>query len=364
MNKKVTKFFTTYLHSYSGFSIKQKTFFAKRLSFLIKSGVPLLESIQFIKDQAKSKSEIKVFDKIITDISNGQTLAMSLSHFRKLFGNFVINIIKAGESSGTLAQNLEYLALELKNKEILRKKIMSSFLYPIIILIATIGITLFLTVYIFPKILPIFQNMQIKLPLSTRIVIFTIDVFHAYGIYILIGFFLLTIGAIFCIKYLPKVHFFYDGFILRIPFIGKIIKNYNLTNSNRTLGLLLKSNVSLSSALLITADTTSNICYKEAWENLSRNVTKGKKMSAIMNLYPALFPPITGHMIAVGEKSGNLSDTLTYLSQLYESEFEDMTKNLSNIIEPILMVIMGLMVGFIAISVITPIYDITSNLKR
>ncbi|MEK7140656.1 MAG: type II secretion system F family protein, partial [Patescibacteria group bacterium] len=358
MNKKSRgdkKYFSFNLFSPAKFSTKKQTFFAKRLSFLIKAGVPMLESVQVIKRQAKSKSEINVFEKIVSDLANGQTLAGSLARFKGVFGNFAINIIKAGESSGTLTANLNYLADELKKKEMLRNKILSAMLYPLIITVATFGITGLLIVYIFPKILPIFQSLNAKLPLSTRIIIFLSDIIRNYGIYILIGLIVLSIAFFLSRKYFPRFRFFVDGLILRLPFMGAVVKNYNLTNTTRTFGLLLQSGITLSEALLITADTTENMQYKKAFHDVSRGVMKGKNVSELISLYPALFPDMLEHMVAVGEKSGSLSSTLVYLSEFYENEFDDLTKNLSSAIEPVLMVIMGILVGFVAISVITPI---------
>ncbi len=324
----------------------------------------MLESIHFIREQSVSKLDSKILDRITKDVSNGQTLATALGKFNKVFGNFTVNIIKAGERSGTLAQNLVYLAEELKKKEMLRKKIMSALLYPVIILFATVGITGFLTIYIFPKILPIFQGMHVELPLSTRMVMWLTNVLENYGIWIFVGLVLFVIAGALLIKHVVRVRYFYDGFIMRLPIIGKIIKDYNLTNTTRTMGLLLKSGTSLSEALLLTTETTENTQFKYALKHISHDILKGKNLAILFSKYPTLFPPMFSHMLAIGEKSGSLSETLIYLSEFYENEFEDRTKNLSSAIEPILMVIMGLMVGFIAISVITPIYEITSNLKR
>jgi len=365
--KKITKknnFEFTLFSSYASFSIKKQTFFAKRLSFLIRAGVPMLESIHVIKDQTKSKGEIKVFEKIIADVSNGKTLSNSLDKFKKVFGKFAINVIRAGETSGTLIQNLNYLADELKKKEMLRKKIMGALLYPIIVTIATFGVTGFLTVYIFPKIMPIFQSLNAKLPLSTRLIMRFTDIIRNDGLYLFLGLVILVVAIVLLIKKVPKVRFFYDGMLLKIPIFGSIVQNYNLTNTMRTLGLLLKSGVSLTEALLITADTTDNVRYKDAFNNISSIVMRGKTMSENIGKYPSLFPSMLSHMISIGEKSGNLSTTFTYLSEYYEHEFEDQTKNLSSTIEPILMIIMGIMVGFVAISVITPIYEITNSIHK
>ncbi len=345
-------------------STKKQTFFAKRLSFLIKSGVPVIEGVILIREQTKSRSEIKVFDKIVADVKNGKTLAGSLERCKGVFGNFSINIIKAGETSGTLTENLNYLADELKKKEMLRHKIMGALLYPVIVTVATFGITGFLVMYIFPKIIPIFSSLKAKLPLSTRIIIAVTEIIKNYGIYILIGIIIFVAASIIIHKKIRRVRFVIDGLLLRAPIFGAIVKNYNLTNTTRTLGLLLKSGLSVTEALHVTSDTIENLQYKDAFHNISREMMKGKNISELITAYPPLFPDMLKHMVAVGEKTGNLSNTLIYLSEFYENEFEDQTKNLSSTIEPVLMIIMGVMVGFIAISVITPIYEITNSIKR
>ncbi len=352
------------LFSHVRFSIRKQTFFAKRLAFLIRSGVSMLESMHLIQKQAKSQSDIRVFNKIIFDISNGQSLAVSLGKFKGVFGNFAINIIRAGEHSGTLMQNLNYLADELKKKDMLRRKIMGSLLYPLIITLATFAITGFLTLYIFPKILPIFESLHAALPLSTRIMIGLVDILKNYGLYIFFVFIFSIIGLVVSVRHLPWARFVYDGFILKIPLVGSIAQHYNLTNIMRTLGLLLKSGISLTEALLITADTTDNTQYKKSFEKISEGVMRGKGMSDMIAARPSLFPEMLVHMISIGERSGNLSPTLIYLSEYYENEFDELTKNLSSSIEPALMVVMGVIVGFVAISVITPIYAITSNIHK
>lgn len=349
---------------YGGFSTKKQTFFAKRLSFLIQAGVPVLESLHLIRKQAKSKSEGKIMERVIADLANGQTLATSLERWKKVFSPFTVNVIRAGETSGTLTANLNYLASELKKKESLRRKILSALLYPIIVTIATFGITALLIVYIFPKILPVFQSLDATLPLSTRIVIFLSETIRDYGLWILLGIALLWIGLGLLVKYLPRARFIRDGLILQVPFFGAITKNYNLANVTRTMGLLLRSGLPLSEALAVTADTTENTRYKNALTEVSEGAIKGKAIAELMAQAPGVFPDMTVHMLSVGERSGNLSNTLIYLSEYYENEFDELTKNLSSSIEPVLMIIMGLIVGFVAISVITPIYEITNTLQR
>lgn len=349
--------------SFTSLSSKDRIFFIKRLSFLIKANIPILESLQMIRDQTRKKSYSKILDTIIFDVSNGQYLSTSLSKFRKMFGDFAINIISFGESSGILSENLEYLADEMRKKQALKRKVVGAFIYPAVVTLATIGITAFLMIYLFPKIMPIFTSLHMDLPLSTRIVVFMSNFIRMYGLWVIILLAISIIAVVTLIRQSKKFHFYFDLFILKIPTVGKMIQYYNLANSTRTLGLLLKSGITISESLPIAAKTTNNLVYKQEFERVSDIINRGEKMSLYFASRRNLFPDVLTQIIAVGERSGNLSNSLIYLSNLYEEEVDEFTKNISNIIEPVLMIVMGLMVGFIAISIITPIYGITQHLQ-
>lgn len=364
MNKTITKSIDALSRiSYSRFSIKDQTFFVKRLSFLIKAGIPVVDSLIMIKEQTRRKSYVKILDGIIGDVSNGKKLSDSLDRYRGMFGDFSINIISFGESSGILSENLEYLADELKKKQMLRKKILGAFIYPIIVTIATLGITGFLIVYLFPKIMPVFSSLNIQLPLSTKIVIFLSNFIQTNGIYLLIGIIVTTVAFILLLKKNTKFHYYFDKSLLKTPVIGDIVKNYNLANSTRTIGLLLKGGVVVSEAIPIASRTSTNLVYKKEFRNLSKSIDRGDKISLYLSKKRNLFPDVLSQIISVGERSGNLSNSLIYLSEMYENEVDDFTKNLSSLIEPALMIFMGILVGFIAISIITPIYSITQHLQ-
>lgn len=345
-------------------SHKKQTFFAQKLSFLLGSGMPVIDSISIINKQSKSRNDTMIFDQIISDLSNGKTLAASLSRFDGTFNDFSINIIKSGEYSGTLKNSLNYLAKELKNKEALKHKMMSALLYPLIITISTFGIALFLVVYIFPKILPIFKSLNTGLPTSTKIIIFLSEVIRDNGVYILIGLIIFALLLSLMLKKYMKLKIGKEKLLLKVPLLGKIIQYYNLANICRTMGLLLESGVSLGEAAIIASDTSSNILYKQSLKEISHQIYKGKNISENISLQTYIFGDMLGQMIAIGEKSGNLPETFIYLSEFYENEFDDLTKNLSTSIEPFLMILMGLVVGFVAVSIITPIYEITNTLKK
>ncbi len=306
---------------------------------------------------------LKILDQVIKDISNGQFLAASLERYQNVFGNLFIYIVRVGESAGILSENLNYLADELKKKQKLRRRVVGAMIYPIVILVATLGITGLLTVFIFPKILPVFKSLNVELPLTTRILIVVSDVLTNYGLFVLLGILSLVVAFWLILKN-KTVKFYFHSLILYTPIFGKIVRIVSLTNLCRTLGLTLKSGIKVVEAISITAESLPNLVYKEELLKVADEVRKGESLSPHFVRMPHLFPSVLSQMISVGESAGNLSETLLYLAEFYESEVNDATKNLSNVLEPILMVLMGVIVGFVALSIITPIYEVTQNIGR
>ncbi len=315
-----------------------------------------------LSDQATTRRGRRVIAQIIHDVANGQSLAKSLAKFPNVFGNFGINIIKVGESSGTLSQNLDYLAEELKKRQILRRTVMGAFVYPAVITVASVGITAFLVLFLFPKIMPVFISLNVNLPVSTRILIAVTTFLQDWGVVLLGSMGVVLIVFTVLLRRSTSFHFACDAFVLRVPLIGGVIRHYNLANISRTLGLLLRSGLTLSEAIPLTADTTHNLVYEKELHGVAASVNRGERISAHFAKRQFLFPDIMTHLVGVGERTGNLSDALVYLAELYETEINDFTKNLSSLIESVLMIAMGIIVGFIAISIITPIYGITQNI--
>lgn len=342
--------------------LQEQVLFAKHLAIMVKTGMPILDSLQLLKKQTKSKSMQKILNQVISDVSNGQFLSASLDKYHKIFGDLFINIVRVGEASGILYENLNYLAEELGKKQALKKKIKGAMIYPLIILIATIGIVTLLTVYVFPKILPIFQSMKINLPITTKLLIVISNFLTNYGIFVFLGLIIFIIVFWLVLK-LKTMKFVINKIMLMLPVVGSMTQAYNIANFCRTLGLLLKSDVKVVEAMTITATTTANPIYRKSLAGISDSVSRGEEISHHLDKAPSLFPAMVTQMVSIGEHTGNLSETLLYLSNYYEEEVDDETKNLSNILEPALMVFMGLIVGFIALSIITPIYEVTQGLK-
>lgn len=278
--------------SYVRFSAKEQTLFAKRMSFLIKAGVPLLECLHLIRRQTKSKAKARVFDLVITDVSNGQYLATSLGKFRHLFGDFSVNLIRVGEQSGILSQNLAYLADELAKKHALRRKVIGTLVYPVFITVATLGVTSLLAVFIFPKLMPIFTSLHVELPWTTRMLIAVSDFLRNDWLYSLLSIFFVITAWFILRRQFVGIRYLGDRLILGIPLAGSITQKYNLTNFSRTLGLLLRSGVHLTEAMSIVAEITRNLVYRRAYERIAKGIVRGESVSRGLEREGKIFPDI------------------------------------------------------------------------
>ncbi|MEK7552409.1 MAG: type II secretion system F family protein [Patescibacteria group bacterium] len=342
-------------------SLKEQIHFTERLSFLLNSGVSILQSLELIKNQTKNKNRRMVYEKIRHDISEGLTLTQSLRH---IFDDFALNIILTGERSGFLSDNISYLTLRLKKKKEMLKNLKQAFVYPLFIAFATIGITVFLILYIFPKILPIVRSLNIELPITTRAVIFVSGVVSHYGILILIVLSILLIIFLILLKKNNKFRFFVQLFSFRIPIIGSIYQDFLLTNFCRNLSLLLKSGLSIDIALLTIETATTNLPLRFHILKLHKFVSAGGRMSHYLLKHPEIFPENFTDLLAVAEETGNILVILINLADFHENQFVEKVKNLSQTVEPVLLIVAGIIVGFVAISIVSPVYEVTHSLQR
>lgn len=341
--------------------LQEKVLFARHIAVAIKSGMTLNEGLKLVLSQTKSKSFKEILTTVVNDTNNGMFLSASMSKYQDVFGELFVNIVRVGETSGTLVENLNYLAVELKKKKELHSKVRGAMIYPMVILCATLGIVATLMIGVFPKILPVFSSMNIKLPLSTKILIATSTFMSTYTFYLIGG----LAVFFFVVWYISHFDFFKHAWhhtILRLPVIGGIAIKVNSATLTRTLGLLLNSGVQIIEAVNITASTLDNYVYRHELSKAGETLRRGDMLTSYLKKNTKLFPPIMTNMIEVGENTGNLVENLNYLSEFYGSDVDEVLKNLSSIIEPILLLVMGLMVGFMALSVITPIYQISQSL--
>ena len=341
--------------------IQEKINFSQHLAIVIKAGLPLLEGLRIIRRQTRSKTLGKIIDQLMIDLNKGKFLADSLERYKGVFGEFYISIVRIGESSGTLGTNLVYLSEEIEKSKELRGKVRGALIYPIIILIATLGITGLLTFFIFPKVLPIFTSLKVDLPVTTRGVIFVFNSLTNYGWYLLAA--AIAIPIIFrALLFLPAFRFAFHRFLFFLPVVSGLVVDVNMANFTRVFGILLKSGIKIVEATTITSKTFSNLVYRKALLDAAEEIKRGEQFSKGLNRLPQFFPPLLAGMIEIGENTGNLEENLEYLAEYYNKEVSTGVQNLAGILEPALILIMGLIVGFVSLSIITPIYSLTQNL--
>ncbi len=342
-------------------SILEQSLLLKRLAMLLRSGMPISTSLHLLVGEGMVAAKLSRLRQVVVLVESGVPLSRAFEQADYRLSTFARNLIRIGETSGTLPENLDYIATELKVKYELRKQIIQALIYPAIIITATIAISVFLVVVIFPKIIPVFESVQATLPWSTRALLVISYVLSHYG-FLILGGVVLCIPTLWCVRQFVVIEKALSVLILKVPIIGRLICSYQVAMSCRTLGILLSTDVRIVEALTIVTDSTEQLVYQDAWRAISTRVHTGQRLSNELRVYPQLFPAIVVQMIQAGETTGNLSFTLRYLADMYESDVRDITKNLTTLLEPILMLVMGLVVGFIAVSIITPIYSITQHL--
>lgn len=345
-----------------GVTLTQKALLARHLSVMLKSGLTITEALSIAQSSAAGKLK-KILSKVLKSVRSGRSLSSSLEDCGKVFSGLFINAVYAGESSGTLEENLENIAQQLEKERELISKIKGAMLYPIVVLVAAFILMMVLSFVILPKIIPLFEGLKADLPITTRALISFSHFIQAHGaiLFLSIVVFIALMGWAVRQKFSkPATHWFF----LNLPVIKKLVINANLARFSRTLGTLLKSGINIDEAVDITTHTMSNYYYRKALGRAGQRISKGTELSENLIPFEHLFPVLVVKMIKVGEGSGRLEEVLFYLAEFYETEVDASTKVLSTAIEPILLIFIGLVVGFLALSIITPIYEITGDIGR
>lgn len=343
-------------------SQKEKMLFAKHLSLIIKGGTPISEALEILKTETKSWVFKRVLTDVLKRVLEGESLSGSLGYHPKIFNRFFQSIVKGGEKSGTLEENLIYLSVSLRAEYSLRKKILAALLYPIIIIVIALIVVLIITFFILPKLIQNLRALNVPLPLPTKILLASGSFLQNYWFYLLLAIFLYFL-IIKILKFFKFFKFFLDKRNLHFPIFGRIEKNRNLAEFSRTFSTLLKSGVPILESLDICIGTLRNEVYKKRLIEVCLEVERGEKVSKGLKRFPDTFPLIFSQMVLVGERTGTLEESFKYLSEFYEEEVDSALKNLSSLLEPFLLVLVGLFVAFVALAIITPIYQITSGIR-
>ncbi len=340
--------------------LQDKILFTKNLSAMIDAGMPLSRALDILMRQTKNAKFKKILQTIHEEITKGNSLSEALEKFPKIFSPLMISMVRVGEESGNLSESLRVVGVQLSNSYTLRKKVKGAMMYPAIVMAAMFIIGILMFMYVVPTLTATFKDLDTELPKSTQLVIFISDTLAAYPLLV----FGLIFGLIIAISMASKTRKgkrFLDIIILRVPVLSKIVKDYNVALTARTLASLLSSGVGVVESLNITQDVLQNSKYKKVLASAVTDVQKGVPLSSSFIENETLYEPLVGGMLEVGEETGQLSKMLGEMAEFYENEVSQATKDLSTIIEPVLMVFIGSAVGFFAVSMITPMYSVMEN---
>ena len=345
-----------------GVNSETKITFIKNLSAMLAAGLTLSRALAVIERQSANP----VMKKIIVDlegrIKGGMSFHEALGEHAKIFSKLFIAMTKAGEEGGTLSESLKIVATQMERSEALTKKIKGAMIYPCIILFAIVIIGILMLIFVVPTLAATFEQLGAKLPVATQIILNMSNFVTHNFVVVIIGLIAVIVGGGFFLR--SKAGGTTVLFLaLHSPVIGELVKETYSARAARTLSSLLTSGVEMLNALSITEEVVgANIFGKVVAESAVR-VRKGEQLSAAFNDYPKLYPILFTDMIVVGEETGKVSDMLTQVAIYYENDVEDRTKDLSTIIEPVLMLVIGLFVGVFAVAMIAPIYQLSSAIS-
>ncbi len=343
-------------------SVRDKIIFAKHLSVMLDAGIPLRESLVVLQEQLAQSSLRYILETAIASVDEGIPLSTSLGKFPQIFDVFFTNTISIGESSGTLPSSLRYLVTQLEKADELRGKIRSALFYPCIVLLGAFGIGAYLAFYLLPKLLPIFVSLRVTLPPTTRALLVSSQWLQRNWILFLFGIVLMGF-AMFFLSRIARVASLTERLILAFPVFGSLVRNIQTAKCTRILGTLLQSGVKIVPALSLTANSLDHLVYRKAFLSIAAAVERGETIGSVLKTHERLFSRTTVSMVGVGERTGKLPESLLALAEFTEREVDNATRNLSTLIEPLTLLGVGLLVGFIAISIITPIYQLTQGIK-
>jgi len=333
----------------------------RQLAIMLNAGLTLIDCFEILKKQLTKPSLIKIIDSIDKDIRSGSSFSASLQKYPNLFSKVYISLVKSGEASGKLGDILLKLSDNLEKTRDFRSKIKGAMVYPIIVIVAMIAVIFIMITFVLPTLLNLYKDFNIDLPITTKILIvvssfsarfWPIIIVSAFGITSSISYFLKT----------KKGKLLFDKAVLKIPVINNVIRISTLVDSTRTLSILIGSGVSILDALNIIVEATDNVVYQQAFSNIYKQVEKGVSLGASMT-NEGIFPPILVQMTIVGEQTGHLDETLGRISKYFEMESEMAVKMMTTLIEPAILIVLGLGVGFLIMSIISPIYNLTSSFK-
>lgn len=349
------------LESFGTVSEHDKIIMYRNLGAMINAGLPLSRALSVMQRQAKNKKLGKILKDINESVKKGSSLSEALNKFPKVFTSLMVSMVKAGEESGNLVQSLRVTSEQMEKNYLLRKKIQGAMVYPAVIIVAMIIIGIFMLIYVVPTLTSTFAELNIELPASTQFIINTSDFLQnnlgsSGSILLLI---IVLLGAFFKTRVGKRS---LDWTLLHLPLISGLVKEINSARTTRTLSSLVAAGVPFVRSLEITKEVIQNTYYKEVVAQAEKNIQIGQPISKVFAEHEDLFPTFVSEMMAVGEETGEIGQMMSEVAEFYENEVDQKTKNISTIVEPVLMIVVGIAVGFFAISMISPMYSLVETI--
>ena len=344
--------------SFRRVSNKDVVMFTRQFSIMLKSAISPLEALRAQVNQVENPEFREKIVKMAEIIESGSSLSQAFSLFPKIFDPFYVSIVKSGEATGKMADSLIYLAEHIERDYNLSRKIKGAMIYPAFIIVVFIGVFFLAVFFIIPNLTAVLEDFGGELPFTTRMIIFISD-FSRKGGWILI---MALLGTIFILpSYLKKkksTQDFYYKFVLSLPVIGEFQKKVQLTKIAENLSVLISSGLPITQALKIIEEIMVNSIYKNIIRETAEKVSRGEKISSVFFQYPKQIPSFTYQMISTGEETGRLDEILMSVVDFYQQEIERTTDNLTSIIEPFLLIFLGLGVGVLAVAIFIPLFKV------
>lgn len=330
----------------------------RQLSTMVTAGLTLTDALTILRNQTSNQAFAKILVDILHEVEAGNNLASSLEKYPEHFSKIYISSIRAGEAGGMLDQVLARLAENLEKEREFRNKTRGALIYPATIVLGMIGVAFLMMTVVMPRLTVLYKDFNITLPTTTRILISISDFFVKFWWVVLAG----IVGLVFGFRAWRKTpvgNKIVDSLLLNLPIFGNLKKQIILVEFTRTLGLLVGSGLPILEALNIVSESLDSVIYQEGIKEAAQRVEKGLPLGVPLSQNPN-FPPILGQMIRVGEETGKLDESLLKLSRFFETESDQLVKDLTTAIEPLIMVVLGLGVGFLILAVVLPIYKLTT----
>jgi len=343
----------------SGVSMRNRIQLARNLGNMLSAGLSLGRALSVIERQTTKKGLKTVVQHISSEINRGQSLSEALKQYPAVFSTLFVSMVRAGEESGSLPQSLKTVADQMNSTYLLQKKIRGAMIYPAIIMCVIVLIAILMLIYVVPTLTSVFSELEVDLPWNTQLIITTSAFFRNHTVFalsVIVGLILLLLWA----RKTDKGKRIIDTTLLHLPVIKNIVRESNSARTGRTLSSLLGSGVEVVQSLEITVDVVQNVHFKEVLSEACDRIKKGEPLSAVFAEHTKLYPVFVGEMVSIGEETGKLGEMLSNIADYYEEEVSQKTKDLSVIVEPVLMIIVGAAVGFFAISMLSPMYSLVN----